>query len=135
MIGTQPLILVVDDEPEVASFIAATLCRNGFQAWIAEGGHAALRKFKARHQCIDLVLTDVVMTDLTGPALVSQLKSIRGDLPVLYMTGYAAEKLWPSDEELIGTTLLKKPFTPAELVNAVESALGGTYIGAEEKQS
>jgi two-component system cell cycle sensor histidine kinase/response regulator CckA len=123
MSNSEPTVLVVDDEPEVGRFIALTLSCNGFRPLLAFGGRDAAAQYQARHREIDLVLTDVVMADLAGPALANLLRTIRNDVRILYMSGYKIDHIERYKEELSNAQMLSKPFTPPELLDAVRSAL------------
>ena len=73
---------------------------------------------------IHLLLTDVVMPQISGPELAARLKKIRPDVPVLYMSGYPASMIMQGDL-LDGTVrLLAKPFTTADLLTNIEEILG-----------
>ncbi len=124
MIRHEPTILVVDDEPEVGRYIAATLSRSGFRTLLAIGGRAAVAQFQARQRDIGLVLTDIVMGDLAGPAMVTALREIEPAVKVLYMSGYGSWHTRRHGEELEGVEVLSKPFTAEELIERVKKALG-----------
>src|SRR5438270_3142843 len=83
-----PAILVVDDEPGIARYIAATLSRHGYKTFVAESGGQALYLFRLPGRSIDLVVTDIVMTDVSGPALVERLRQSSPHIRVIYMSGY-----------------------------------------------
>ena len=88
MTKQQPTILVVDDEPDVGRYIAATLTRSGFNAVLVIGGVAALCEYRTRKndgRVIDLVLTDVMMSDLSGPDLAHALRAFNPHVHILYL--------------------------------------------------
>ena len=123
-------ILVVDDESAVRNFLTTLLRNRGFDVLAVGSASEALELFGREGESIGLVLTDVVMPDVTGPAMVSQLLESRPDLAVLYMSGYRDE----DDVPLAGSfPCLKKPFSPAELLARIEQSLGSPAIvsGAE----
>jgi DNA-binding NtrC family response regulator len=84
-------ILVVDDESAVRNFLTTLLRNRGFDVLAVSSASEALELFGREGESIGLVLTDIVMPDVTGPAMVSQLLESRPDLAVLYMSGYRDE--------------------------------------------
>jgi CheY-like chemotaxis protein len=69
---------------------------------------------------LNLVISDVIMPEMTGPELIKILKEKRGDFAVLFVTGYVGDN---ESDTLIGHELLRKPFTVAALAMAVAAAL------------
>jgi len=131
MTKLQPTILVVDDEPDVGRYIAATLTRSGFNAVLTIGGGAALCEYRTRKndgRAIRLVLTDVMMSDLSGPDLAHALRAFDPKVHILYMSGYRRDHLERFGDEIGSDEVLSKPFTPAELVTAVRRAIEGPQI-------
>jgi two-component system cell cycle sensor histidine kinase/response regulator CckA len=114
-------VLVVDDEPQIAELAARTLLRYGYTVVEASGPGAAMVAFAEQTGRIDLLLTDVVMPGMNGPALAGRLRLQDPDLAVLYMSGY-------TDHPSAGAgghdaPLLAKPFTPPQLAGAVRALL------------
>ena len=94
---------------------AATRCSKGETA---KKGCVSPRASSAQ---LDLLLTDVVMPQLSGPELATRIRALRPELPVVYCSGYLTGTL--TDELGIGETILTKPFTSAELLAAVSAPL------------
>jgi CheY-like chemotaxis protein len=114
-------ILVVDDEPAVLELVDIILTRQGYRVLTAVSGPKALDTC-GRHPGIDLLLTDVMMPEMSGFALVRGIQDLKPDLPVLYMTGGTLNGL--VDDELDSQcNLLRKPFDPQTLVRTVEGVL------------
>ena len=113
-------ILLVEDEDAVRRVARRALELHGYRIIEASDGSAAL-KLAAENE-IDLVLTDVMMPGMLGPALATELRRLKRDLPVLFMSGH-------SDEIVRGgllnssTPFIAKPFTPAQLAQKVREAL------------
>ncbi len=120
-------ILVVEDEAQLRALAERALVDRGFRVLAAPDGLAALELLDATGASIDLLLTDVVMPRMGGPALARKLRERWPAARVLFMTGYAEADAF-SAEELPTSQLevLRKPFTPTELVRSVRRALDGT---------
>jgi CheY-like chemotaxis protein len=115
-----PLILVVDDDPEVRP-LAATILRNaGFAVLEADGGDQALGLLD-RHRDVALIVTDIVMPGIDGFVLADRAKALRPDLRVVYTTGYS-EALGASRAAAHGA-VLPKPYHPRQLEAVVRAAL------------
>lgn len=118
--GGSGTVLVCEDEAPVRAVLESVLTRAGYQVLAADRPERAIEL--ARDRAVDLLVTDVVMPGMSGPALARTLRAELGDLPVLLVTGYAAEEVMPDGTEE-RTELLEKPFTPAALGAAVERLL------------
>jgi signal transduction histidine kinase/CheY-like chemotaxis protein len=118
--GEKTHILVVDDDPDVRWIISEDLREIGYLVTEADSGSAALAILERDDPC-DLMIADLVMNGLTGVDTVRLARRTRPDLKVLFCSGYADMSRF--EEEIIGETLLKKPFGPDTLAEAVHSAL------------
>jgi len=117
-------ILVVEDEPAVRYFVERVLRSLGYTVRIAQNGLDALQ-LAQRGMGFDLLLTDVVMPELSGTALAAQLRTRMSRLRVIYMSGYAEHTL--ITEEMVGQAdVLQKPFTGSELARLVRAVLDTT---------
>jgi CheY-like chemotaxis protein len=117
-------ILVVEDEPAVRELVARILASEGYEVMSAEDGHAAL-KLLERHPParLDLVLTDVLMPSMNGRQLGDALHLRRPGLPVLYMSGDIGEAIIARHLVPEGAPLLRKPFSPSQLMEHVAAVL------------
>jgi signal transduction histidine kinase len=111
-------ILLVEDDPRVRAATVDALEDLDYEPVACDSGDEAIRLFDA--QQFDLVISDVIMPEMTGPELVRILKARRPEIAVLFVTGYVGEG---ESEDLIGYELLRKPFTVGALASAVASAL------------
>jgi len=122
MAGPQETILLADDEPIVLGIAKTILKRNGYRVLSAEDGQKALELFQ-QEPSVDLVLTDVVMPQLTGPQLVHCIHSINADVRCIYMSGYTHEQINEKGAGDPGCDYLRKPFTADMLLAAVRRQL------------
>ncbi|MDF1565452.1 MAG: response regulator [Deltaproteobacteria bacterium] len=108
-------VLVVEDMPVIRTFIERVLTRAGAEVRVAASGPEALEA--AAGTRFDLLITDVVMPEMTGPELVEQLRARELQPPVLFISGHASdEKALEGDER---AAFLAKPFASAQLLEAV----------------
>jgi signal transduction histidine kinase len=122
--GGTETVLVVEDEQAVRHVVKRVLELQGYTVFAARNGYEALRIVREREGRIDLVMTDVVLPEMSGPAIVERLLAEWPHAKVLYMSGYAAEEATKRGLLEPGTALLKKPFTLDELARAVRGVLG-----------
>jgi two-component system, cell cycle sensor histidine kinase and response regulator CckA len=121
----QPMsILVVDDEESIRRYVDRVLSAAGYRTTIAVDGADAIAAV-ARGGRFDLLLTDVMMPEMTGDELAVQLREGDPALKVLYLTGYSdhlfKEKATLRQEE----AFLDKPCSPVALRQAVSLAITG----------
>lgn len=115
-------ILVVDDEAVVRELTVEILRRSGYKPHGVPSARHALELLD--EESFDLVVSDVVMPEMTGVEFLYELRTRRPDLPVVLMTGGSKEpERTTKAVELGATALLYKPFSHAELNAAVAAAL------------
>ena len=115
------VVLVVEDDPRVSRSTVAALEELGYVPISCAGGREAL-DILAKDDNVDLVVTDVMMPEMTGPELVREMARLYPHIGVLFVTGYVGEA--GEAEDLSGYDILRKPFTVAALANSVAGALG-----------
>jgi two-component system, cell cycle sensor histidine kinase and response regulator CckA len=115
-------ILLVEDEPAVRTLVAQLLRGNGYEVIEATHGFEALQKMQTLFDPPDLILTDVVMPQMSGIDLVQKVRQRHSKIKVLYMSGYSDHHAIKQDV-LTGTAFLQKPFTPVGLTDAVRQAI------------
>lgn len=120
-------ILVVDDEEVVRILVARALNEAGYQVVEATHGAAALVLLESNAHQVDLVVCDLVMPALNGRDLARWLGTHHPELPVLFISGYPLPYLEAHDLYDPAIPLLRKPFLPSRLIEAVEEAL--TTVG------
>jgi DNA-binding NtrC family response regulator len=114
-------ILIVEDEDSVRSIIGAVLRRQGYDVLEASTPGRACEIFAARPS-IDLLLTDMVMPDMNGPALAQRLIGVRPELRVLFISGYATVAT-PAAADNHNVSFLSKPFQASVLTERVRQVL------------
>jgi signal transduction histidine kinase/CheY-like chemotaxis protein len=115
-------VLVVEDEAGVRNFAVQALTELGFDALAAATPKEALAWLQERDD-IRILLTDVVMPEMTGRELADAALRRRGGLKVVFMTGYTRNAIVHNGVLDPDTSLLSKPFTVAELERELEAAL------------
>jgi DNA-binding NtrC family response regulator len=112
----------VEDDEGVRVVASRILREQGYTVLEARRASEARRIWEKHADTVDLLLTDVVMPDMNGPRLAEELRSIRPDLRVLYMSGYpgAGGLAAPTGESL---ACIEKPFTPVSLAAKVRGVL------------
>jgi CheY-like chemotaxis protein len=118
-------ILLVEDDPRVRTATVGALEDLGYEPVACASGADALALFDSME--FDLVISDVIMPEMTGPEMVRELKARRTDIAVLFVTGYVGEG---EGDDLVGYDLLRKPFTVSTLSSAVATALARAPKGA-----
>jgi CheY-like chemotaxis protein len=119
-------VLVVEDELAVRRLASRVLRARGYRVLEASDGVEALQLMDRHGGPLDLVLTDIIMPGLSGPALVARLLPATPDLKVLYITGYSEEAIRQHGLLPAGGALLEKPFTAHQLAERVHAALART---------
>jgi CheY-like chemotaxis protein len=117
-----PHVLVVDDEPLLLMVVAETLRDAGYNVIEAGTSDMAVELLK-EHSDIDLLISDIKMPGLSGYQVVDFGRSLRPDLKVLLMTGYAQEPV-PRRMSESGVQVLHKPFDFDTLPDLVKQILG-----------
>ncbi|CCW16590.1 sensory box histidine kinase [Sphingobium indicum BiD32] len=116
-------ILVVEDDPRVLNQTMAALAELGHLP-IACDHPSKAAKLLANNSDIGLIMSDVLMPDLTGPEMIRALPAQYRHLPVLFVTGYAGDATASAD--FVGHEVLRKPYTLMALANALSTALNGS---------
>ena len=106
-------ILVVDDEPQVAEYLAEAIRGAGYEAMVALDGTEALDVLEATQ--VDGVFLDLVMPGLSGLAVLAQIRKRHPHLPVVIISGNAVEGIAAKADELGAVAVLAKPTALAEV--------------------
>lgn len=120
-------ILIAEDEPALRFLLLETLEDEGYQVTEAEDG--GLAREKLAEQPYDLIILDYMMPEATGIEVCEWLRasdSVNVDKPVILLTAKAQEKDRIRAEQAGITLYISKPFSPLQLLDAVEELLSGT---------
>jgi CheY-like chemotaxis protein len=122
-LGGDETILVTDDEDEQRVVAKRILSRNGYTVLTAASGAHAIELASSHSGPIDLLLTDVIMPQMQGPSVAREVKVLRPDIRVLFMSGHAHPVL--EAEALLGMEflLMEKPFDEMTTLQNVRKVL------------
>jgi signal transduction histidine kinase len=121
--GKQELVLVCEDESTIRDVISEVLTQHGFRVYATGSPRAALEEARKFGPELALVISDVIMPELNGPQLVTELKTTLPDLRVLYISGYTAGLLKDLGIRDDDARFLSKPFSPSTLLERVHALL------------
>ena len=121
--GGSETLLVVEDEAAVRQSEVEFLSTIGYTVLSAANGKEALDKVKTWTNMIDLVITDVVMPKMSGPKLAKNLASLRPDLKVLFVSGYAKDTVLRKGVADLAHDFLQKPFPLRLLAGKIREVL------------
>ena len=119
-------ILLVEDEDAVRTFAVRALETRGYEVLQAECGEAALELVKGYDGIIDLVVSDVVMPNMDGPTMVKELRRMRPDAKIVFISGYAEDAFRKSLDQPEDFRFLPKPFSLKQLAAIVKEEMGGS---------
>jgi signal transduction histidine kinase/CheY-like chemotaxis protein len=118
---SKAVILVVEDEAAVRNAVMRILADRGYGTLKAAGPTSAIDVARLWTGPVDVLLTDIVMPEMSGDELARELRKMRPQLRVVYMTGYSGER--DTSKLRIDGSVVQKPFTRDTLLAAVEKAL------------
>lgn len=116
-------ILLVEDDADLREYLADTLRGLNYRVFAAANAEEALTIARRNRLRIDLLLTDIVMPGMNGRQLVRELKDLRPDTEILYMTGYSRNAIMHHGRLDRGVDVLQKPTSQTELAARVRAAL------------
>ncbi|PKL42617.1 MAG: hypothetical protein CVV41_13795 [Candidatus Riflebacteria bacterium HGW-Riflebacteria-1] len=121
--GGSETILVVEDEPGLLRICKLNLEKMGYRVLIASDPEKALEIVEEYPDVIDLVLTDVIMPQMSGRDLYVKIKALRPAIKCLFMSGYTADII--AQNEVLGSNIqyLQKPFSKSALADKLRETL------------
>jgi CheY-like chemotaxis protein len=121
-------ILVIDDDACVSTAIQAILARRQYETVLASRAHAGI--YALQTSGFDVVMVDLFMPGMNGLDTITRIRS-RSAVPIIAMSGFRLRNSLDSDQDFLGmailrgaTTSLRKPFSPPQLVAAIDRGLG-----------
>lgn len=116
-------LLLVDDNAPLRELLEEALQRYGFHVIAAHGPMEAIDAVRQHNGAIDLAVVDVILPKMRCCDCVSELRTARPSLKLLYMSGFPPDEARRRGGITDGGAFLMKPFTPAALLEAVRHAL------------
>lgn len=116
-------ILIVEDEEAVRAFSARALATTGYEVYEADGGEAALEVLDEMNGELDLLISDVVMPEMDGPALLKIVREKYPNLKVIFVSGYAEESVRKDIEDDRSVEFLPKPYSLNQINEKVKEVL------------
>jgi two-component system cell cycle sensor histidine kinase/response regulator CckA len=121
--GSGELILLVDDEENILRITAATLEMFGYRSISGVTGTEGLAAFKERHDEIDLIVTDMSMPDMDGPAMIRAIRKLDPGVKIIGMSGLMNAEQTAELQDLDVTSFLTKPFTAEKLLVTISEVI------------
>ena len=118
-------VLIVEDEDAVRGLLSHVLEAHGYRVLAASGGEEAIGLVREHADDLDLMVTDLVMRDVTGQKLADEVRTTRPGLPILFMSGYADSMPELDSSGGHRSAFVPKPFTAEALARAVRRILDG----------
>jgi len=125
-------VLVIDDEQIVLDSVSQILIDENYEVDVSLSGLKGLDR--AIQKDYDIVLTDILMPDIGGMRVLRDVKRAKPSLPVVIITGYASVKSAVQAMKLGAADYIEKPFTPDQLLRAVDAALDRAATQVPEVQ-
>jgi PAS domain S-box-containing protein len=122
-VGGAETIVVVEDDENVRSLLRVVLERGGHPVLCAEGGDSALALVDGLSRPPDLLITDMVMPDMSGRQLVERIRLRWPGTRVLYISGHTTDTMIQRGLLEPGARFMSKPFTPQQLLEMVRTVL------------
>jgi nitrogen-specific signal transduction histidine kinase/CheY-like chemotaxis protein len=123
--GTET-ILLVEDEAVVRDLVCEILRESGYVVLSTTSGADAMDITAAHIKPIDLLITDVVMPEMSGPELANNLRRARGEMRILYMSGYTDDAVLVRQGLPEHSAFIRKPYTPQQFLQKVRETLDAT---------
>jgi two-component system cell cycle response regulator CpdR len=119
--GVMPKILLAEDDGDMRRFLVRALSNAGYEVVSFDNGKSAYERL--REEPFELLLTDIVMSEMDGIELARRATEIDPDLKVMFITGFAAVALNAATQAPKDAKILSKPFHQRDLVNEVDRVL------------
>ncbi len=123
MEAQQRKIMIIDDEAVICSLLKEVVELAGYCAIVCEGPAEAIRKFKAVHHEIDLVLMDMIMPEMNGQQLMDEFMKIDDSKKIIILSGSAIDR--EVNDLMVNSvySVIKKPVSIMELLRVINTAM------------
>ena len=121
--GGNERIMVIDDEVPLAELLRLILQRVGYDVTMFNDSIAAVKHFRMNPNCCDLVITDMLMPNMTGTELAREFLALRSDIPIIMLTGHSENFDRSRARELGIKEFLLKPMRKEKLYQAIRKVL------------
>ena len=128
-------ILIVEDNEYARKLVVEMVKQFGYTTIETDSPHRAIELFKKQKASIDLILSDIVMPDGGGLAMVNKIRKLNPDIKVIFMSGYAEDEIVHDQVFEIQkscTEFIKKPFTLEEIGSLLRQQLDKKAINKDE---
>lgn len=116
-------ILFVEDDDSVRGLICGALRELGYQVSEANNGKTALKTFETNNHNIDLLITDLIMPEMNGKELVSNIKKLNKKISILYTSGYTDDHIVTEGELQEGLNFIAKPYSISDIATKIRTIL------------
>jgi two-component system, cell cycle sensor histidine kinase and response regulator CckA len=116
-------VLVAEDDTLIRELVESILRKSGYRVISAFDGMDAIEKFKANLEKVDIIIMDMVMPKMSGREAYGEIRKLRPDVKLLFISGYSPDLLHSRGFLDTGEEVLIKPFPPQELVRKVRAML------------
>lgn len=130
-----PVILLVEDDDQVRAFVRLLLTTDGYEVIEARAGAEALVKAAEAGKRIDVVVSDMLLPELSGYDVARKIKEANPSVKILLMTGYVEGEIVEKSVAELNAVFLDKPFTPARLRRAIRDLLNAERENARAASS
>ncbi|CAN5772771.1 CHASE3 domain-containing protein [soil metagenome] len=121
--GVGKNVLLAEDHPQVSALVISTLKGAGFNVLAASDGAAALKLAQEHGGPIDLLVTDMVMPEMTGSLLGQKVRALHPNIPIVFMSGYTETTFTNLSSLPVNSEFLPKPFVISALLEAIDRVL------------
>lgn len=115
------IILIIDDEEILTKTFTKLLERSGYEVYSAKKGQDALCMAEA--EAFDLVICDMRMPGMSGVETIREIRKLRADIPVVFISGFADEQMEQDANALKPIAYMHKPFNITELLDLLKDNL------------
>jgi two-component system cell cycle sensor histidine kinase/response regulator CckA len=132
LVGRGRSVLLVEDEDAVRKLAKTALEASGYSVTECDQGETAIDLLE-NGLTIDVLITDLTMPGMGGRELAGRVRSLRAEVGVVFISGYAPDASWLND--VPGAVFLAKPFTPGDLLRATGKAIARAAKALAEAQA